>query len=142
MTADITSFRGEYAFLSNFWHSPVTHDGLRFTSAEAAFQAAKTLDPVIRERFTTLEPGEAKRYGRTVPLRPDWESIKLRVMAEVLQAKFSDPALRARLLATEEAKLIEGNTWGDTFWGVCRGQGANWLGALLMDLRRRLREAE
>lgn len=137
----IHSFRGEYAFLSNFWRAPVLYDGMRFPSAETAFQAAKTLDPALRESFTSLSPGDAKRRGREVPLRADWEDVKLGIMADILRAKFADPVLRRALLATGDAKLVEGNQWGDTFWGVCRGQGANWLGTLLMDLRTRLREA-
>ena len=33
---------------------------------------------------------------------------------------------------------IEGNTWNDTFWGVCNGQGQNWLGKILMLVRSEL----
>ena len=140
MTTTIAQFRGDYAFLSNFYRSTVLYGGDLYPSSEAAFQAAKTLDPARRRPFQSMSPGEAKRAGRALPLRPDWEDVKLHVMAEVLTAKFSDPTLRAKLLATGDAKLIEGNTWGDTFWGMCRGEGTNWLGVLLMDLRRQLRD--
>jgi len=39
-------------------------------------------------------------------------------MRAVLAAKFSDPDLRARLVATGSAELVEENTWGDRFWAV------------------------
>jgi predicted NAD-dependent protein-ADP-ribosyltransferase YbiA (DUF1768 family) len=56
-------------------------------------------------------------------------------MRQVLVRKFSHPELRAALLSTGDALLVEGNHWGDIFWGVCRGEGENWLGRLLMALR-------
>lgn len=59
-------------------------------------------------------------------------------MRDLLDLKFADPALAALLLATGDADLVEGNDWGDRFWGVCDGAGANMLGRLLMELRTRL----
>lgn len=56
-------------------------------------------------------------------------------MEQILRVKFSDPTLRKLLLDTGNAKLIEGNTWNDTFWGVCRGKGQNNLGLILQKLR-------
>ena len=42
------------------------------------------------------------------------------------------------LVDTGDQPLIEGNTWGDRFWGVCGGTGMNHLGRLLMEVREEL----
>lgn len=133
------AFSGDLAFLSNFYPCTFVYRGLTWPSAEAAYQGMKTLDPGERAQFTRMSPGEAKRAGKDVDLRDDWEQVKLLIMAEILLAKFQqNPDLRKRLLATGTAYLEETNTWGDTYWGVCRGRGDNYLGRLLMSLRARL----
>ena len=134
------SASGEYDFLSNFYFIGVEYEGMLFASTEHAFQAAKTLAVHERRWFQKedMTPGQAKRLGRKIQLRPDWETVKLQVMADVLRAKFKDPELRAKLLATGTAELVEGNDWGDCFWGVCRGVGENHLGKSLMRLRLEL----
>lgn len=137
----IKTFRGQYDFLSNFYEAPVTWEGLTYTNSEAAFQAAKVLTDEERLPFTTLSPAKAKRMGRQVSLRADWEAVKTRVMEEVVRAKFTqNPDLAARLLATGDAELIEGTTWGDKCWGVDlrTGQGENRLGRILMQVRAEL----
>ena len=137
----IDSFRGAYRFLSNYADYPVTlKDGTTFKNAEAAFQSRKTLSPFQAKQFTKLLPGDAKRLGRRVTLRKDWEEVKVAEMEAVVEAKFRDPYLRGLLLDTGDAELIEGNTWNDRFWGVCDGVGENHLGKILMALRSRLRE--
>ncbi len=142
MTTDILEFKEEHEFLSNFWPSPVRFEGQLYPTVEHAFQAAKTSDPDGRRRIREArDPGKAKRLGRGVRLRKDWESAKLGIMEGLLRAKFADAALRELLLATGEARLVEGNTWGDVFWGVCRGQGKNHLGRLLMRVREELARA-
>ena len=138
----IDRFRGDHDFLSNFHRHPFRWDGETWATAEAAFQAAKTLDGRERERIrAAASPGEAKRLGRRVDLRLDWERVKDDVMRSVLEAKFAVPELRDALLATGDAELVEGNTWGDVYWGVCGGRGRNQLGRTLMrirdDIRRR-----
>ena len=138
----ISEFRGPHFFLSNFYETPVKYDGLIYPSSEAAFQAAKCLDPKARKIFQTMTPKQAKQFGRRVSLRPDWEEVKLQVMADILKNKFENKELRAKLLATETANLVEGNYWHDTFWGVdlATGKGQNHLGKLLMALRTNLKE--
>jgi ribA/ribD-fused uncharacterized protein len=132
----IESFSGQYRFLSNFFPTPVFFEGLHYPSVEHAFQAAKTLDNDLRiQVMSTSTAGEAKRIGRTLPIRSDWETIKIDIMLTLLREKFQNSILRQALLATGNAELIEGNWWGDTFWGVCRGQGENHLGKLLMEVR-------
>lgn len=132
----IDAFRGEYNFLSNFWYVDV----YGYPTVEHYFQAMKTTDPVERDRIKALRsPAEAKRAGRRVALRPDWESIKLDVMEAGLRYKFAPgKELANKLIATGDAELVEGNTWNDTFWGVCRGRGENHLGKLLMKVRGEL----
>lgn len=138
----ITRFRDEYFFLSNFYPHKLTFHGMTFLNSEAAFQAMKTRDLAEQLQFTLLTPQEAKRLGRRVNLRPDWEQVKDYMMSAVLRAKFSDPELRNWLLATGEQELVEGNTHGDTYWGVCNGNGRNMLGKILMQLRAEYREPQ
>ena len=138
-TFRIDSFQGPFRFLSNFWYVTVELDGERYPSVEHAYQAAKTLRAaeraVIREART---PGAAKRRGQHVTLRKDWEDAKLGIMLQLLRQKFAKPQLREMLLGTGNAELVEGNTWGDTYWGVHNGVGANHLGRLLMQVREEL----
>jgi ribA/ribD-fused uncharacterized protein len=138
----IDSFRGQYSFLSNFFESPVKYEGLTYSNVEAAFQSAKLLDKEERKQFCALSPTAAKRTGRRVNLRADWETVKVGIMEEILFEKFNGSEdLKEKLLATEDAELIEGNTWNDRFWGVCKGTGKNMLGKTLMKVRDRIRQA-
>jgi ribA/ribD-fused uncharacterized protein len=141
--ARIASFSGDYRFLSNFAPIPggLEYEGLRFPTLEHAFAAAKSLDLTVRQVIAALPtPGQAKQAGRAVTLRPDWESRKLAIMNDLLAQKFSREPFASALRATGQAELVEGNNWGDRFWGVCDGEGQNHLGRLLMDLRTRLAE--
>lgn len=135
----INSFTGKYAFLSNFWNCNIHYEGIDYPSSEHAYQAAKSLDPAIRQSIARLSSaGKAKRAGMAIDLRPNWEQIKLAVMQDILEIKFQDSDLKQRLINTGNEESIEGNTWGDIFLGVCRREGENWLGVLLMRLRERL----
>ncbi len=138
----ILAFEGFYRWLSNFAPSPLTYEGLRYPTVEHAYQAAKTLDPEERHRVAALStPGLAKRAGRSIQLRDDWEEVKVSVMKELLALKFAQPGLRAKLLATGDRLLVEGNTWNDRFWGQCPvGNGQNMLGRLLMEQRQSLQQ--
>lgn len=134
----ISEFRGKFYFLSNFYSSPVYYCGRTFRNAEAAFHSQK--DPARAGEFTRLNPSEAKRLGRRVRLRCDWEEVKDGIMFEVVMAKFGgSQALADALLATGDEKLVEGNTWGDRYWGVCDGKGLNKLGGILERVRENLR---
>jgi ribA/ribD-fused uncharacterized protein len=144
----VKTFTKDYAFLSNFYPSRITYGGIAFPTVEHAFQAMKTTD--INQRKIIAEkpsPGQAKIYGRRVPLRPEWDKIKIDRMRTLLGLKFEIPELRSKLLATEELFLQEGNTWHDNFWGRClcakcckTDNYKNWLGVLLMELRAQLRD--
>lgn len=135
----IENFQEEYAWLSNFYITPIIYNGIKYTSTEAAFQAQKCPERALE--FVDLPPALAKKLGRQVPLRPDWEEVKDKVMYEVVYYKFKyNEDLKQKLLATGDEGIIEGNTWHDTYWGVCKGQGLNKLGKILMMIRTRLRE--
>jgi len=137
-------FRGEFAFLSNFYPAEVKMYGQPYPTVEHAFQAAKTLNRVERMVISSANtPGIAKRMGRKVTLRPDWEEVKLGFMEELVRRKFTHhPELKKKLLSTYNIQLVENNHWNDTFWGVCNGRGKNHLGKILMKIRTELREGE
>jgi ribA/ribD-fused uncharacterized protein len=140
-SAVIDSFSAEFAFLSNFYPAAIRFEGITYPTVEHAFQAQKTHDDGERQRIAACaSPGRAKGLGRGVRLRKDWESAKVGIMTELVRLKFqTHDDLRDRLLATGEVQLIEGNSWNDRFWGVCGGQGKNWLGRILMQVRGELR---
>jgi len=139
-TKPINSFRGENSFLSNMSDSPVKLGGVEYPTVEHAFQAAKTIDPSERAKILAAKTaGEAKRIGKTVTLRKNWNQMREEVMEKALRAKFEqNPELKKKLLDTGDVDLIEGNTWGDTFWGEVNGKGQNKLGKLLMKIRDEL----
>ena len=141
----IVEFDGQYDFLSNFYPSPILYEGIVYPTNEHFFQAMKTLDIETRKAIAAAPtPGAAKRMGRHVSLRPDWEKIKVDVMRTGLMLKFTDAALAEKLLATGDEELVEGNWWHDQTWGSCfcpdhcRTSGRNLLGMLLMELRKEL----
>ena len=115
-------------------------DGLIFPTTENAFQASKSLDQEVRKYFLRLSPDEAKKLGRQIQCRPDWEDVKDDVMCQILKKKYKHPLIRKWLLATGDAYLEETNTWGDTYWGVCKGVGKNKLGRLIMRIRQEIRD--
>lgn len=131
-------FRGRYWFLSNLYPCRVEVEGLVFDNAEAAFQALKCADERDRQAFCGLGGVEAKHLGRRVKMRSDWNVARIDAMRRVLASKFSNPNLARRLCAVQ-GEIVEENTWGDTFWGRCRGRGENMLGRLLTERRELLR---
>jgi hypothetical protein len=130
----MNSIKGTY--LSNFYESKVVYKKLAYRNAEAAFQAMKARNPEDRVKFVDLTGAEAKALGRGIPMREDWDDVKLSVMYEVVGAKFAqNPEIAKLLVDTNDEVIIEGNTWGDTFWGMCNGKGSNHLGIILMAIR-------
>lgn len=137
----ITSFHGEHAFLSNFHAFTIEYKGNAYPTIEHFFQAQKAVDPADHDRIKNAPtPRDAKRLGRTIDIRADWDAVRLAVMRTALDLKFTaGTPLADRLLATGESLLVEGNTWGDRYWGQVQGHGHNWLGHLLMARRSELR---
>jgi hypothetical protein len=138
----IPEFKGKYYFLSNFFPAIVNIWGYSFPTSEHAFQAGKSLDAKVRSDVLKIPtPWEVKKFGRKIrPIRPDWERVKVDVMNVVVRRKFSDNIFLAHmLLETGDQELIEGNTWGDQFWGTVNGRGTNHLGKILMEVRQDLK---
>ena len=140
----IDSFQGDFEFLSNFYPSPIVgkDDEILYPTVEHYFQAHKTLNLEERQRIANASsPGLAKRAGRAVNLRKDWEKVKVNIMSEALELKFEDEELKQKLIATGDAKLVEGNRWHDNYWGNCSCPkcknivGMNKLGVLLKVIR-------
>lgn len=147
----ISHFVGPFSYLSNFYVAPFKYRGITYQTVEHFFQAQKVAegpDSVVFRRIVQCKSArEAKMLGRTARLRPDWDATRLEVMREGLHHKFNqNETLAARLMGTGNKPLIEGNTWGDKYWGaVCREtngnhshDGRNWLGWLLMAERAHL----
>lgn len=137
----VMNFRGEYFFLSNMCHSPFVLNGRKVLSVEHGFHACKTL--VKKEQEWVLaapNARQAKRRGRKVTLREGWNKRRVDVMRKLLAEKFAvNSVFAGKLLDTGNWGLVEGNSWNDTFWGVCNGRGKNVLGELLMARREFLR---
>ena len=143
----ISEFDKEWAFLSNFYWSEIEFEGITYPTNEHFFQAMKTLDVNERRAIANCRtPGQAKRMGRRVALRPDWEDVKESVMLEGLCLKFADEQLADWLLETGDEELVEGTTWHDNEWGNCSCpkcahiEGKNKLGRLLMQVRDMIKE--
>jgi ribA/ribD-fused uncharacterized protein len=143
----IDSFSGKYHFLSNFYLVDIMFSGEIYPSVEHAFQAAKTKNKDLRKKIRLANnPALARKYGRELQLRPDWEDMKLGVMLLLLQRKFKKIELKKYLLSTGKALLLEGNDGHDNQFGSCfchkceNIRGENKLGKLLMLVRKQLRQ--
>lgn len=141
-TPSITSFSGEYRWLSNFYPSPLTYGGVVFPTVENAYQAQKTKDTDLQRMVDKMKPGQAKSWGKLIELRDDWEDVKLGIMQNCVHLKFwFGYPLFWKLMDTKDSWLIEGNRWGDKFWGAVWDQekqtwdGQNRLGEILMNIR-------
>ncbi len=137
------SVAGEYGEFSNFAAFPIKLKKKVWPTSEHYFQAMKfesTSDQ--NDILQAKTPMDAARKGRDRKrkLRRNWESMKDNVMREAVLAKFSQHEhLRALLLSTNDAKLIE-HTVNDSYWGDGGdGNGKNMLGQILMEVRDKLR---
>jgi ribA/ribD-fused uncharacterized protein len=137
----IEKFSGPHRFLSNFYPCTIIYGGITYPSVENAYQACKSDDLVVRGIFGKISAKEAKRLGRNIVMSIYFEGRKLELMEQLLWQKFSYPPLKELLLNTGDEELVEGNDWGDRFWGV-DGNGENHLGKILMKIRKTFKEAE
>lgn len=134
----------EYGWMSNFWPGPYQIEGQEWPTTEHYFAAQKTLNLEQREmiRVKVHTPLGAKRYGRMMELRTDWEGIKYEVMKTALRAKFGIDPLKSKLLATDDSLIYEDSPF-DKIWGTGErggvGVGKNLLGKALMEVREELR---
>lgn len=133
----IDKFDGPYSFLSNFYHSKFSLELTLWPTVEHWYQAHKSKSFSVQELIRNLRsPFLAKKEGKLIKLREDWNDVKLDIMYQGVKAKFDQNFdLRKMLAGTKNFELIEGNTWNDTFWGVCNGVGENNLGKILMRIR-------
>ena len=130
----ITNLQG--TFLSNFYERQFIWNNSPFRNAESAFQQAKCKNANDYSKFYDLTGRQAKALGKRIEMREDWNDIKLGVMKQIVTMKFiCNPDLMHMLWHTGEQEIIEGNTWNDTYWGVCNGIGSNHLGKILMEIR-------
>lgn len=128
---------------SNFHKSPITLDGKLWATVEHYFQAMKfPSDPTYQEKIRLEKtPVKAKALGqsRTVPIRVDWDAVREDIMKKALEAKFTqNDTLKSVLLSTGDRPIIEDTI--DSYWGRGKNnKGQNRLGALLMELRTKLK---
>lgn len=140
MKNSIDTFRGDNFYLSNFYRAKVEYNGIIYPHNEAAFQAQKNKDKQVQKIFRKLSPTEAKILGKNIHLRSDWNEVKDQIMYEICYEKFKQNlGLKRKLINTGNAILIEGNTWHDTYWGICNNEGQNKLGKILMKVRSELK---
>lgn len=141
----IEFFTGDYKFLSNFYPCPVEFEGYKYPSVENAYQAAKTWNVEDKVMFLTCTAGQAKRWGSPkgrIKIQENWEDMKYGIMRHLVRKKFKEYPFRLALLSTGDARLEEGNWWGDRVWGKMDGIGKNWLGEILMDVRAEIQNEE
>jgi ribA/ribD-fused uncharacterized protein len=133
----ISSFTGKHFFLSNFYPCSISYEGIIYPSSEHAYVAAKSDDTRDREYIATINnAGKAKQYSRRLILRDGWDSMRVNVMLDIVSIKFRHEDLSNALVNTGNEELVEGNYWGDTFWGQSPiGTGQNNLGKILMEIR-------
>jgi len=127
--------------LSNFWLCDVGYEGWVYKSSEHAYQAAKSIKPNVRLMIANCEtPGQARRMARTLPLPVNWAEVRIKIMTQIVRTKFlMNHDLLKALIETGNENLVENNVWKDSFWGVYKGKGENWLGKILMGIRDELK---
>lgn len=146
---EIKGFFGDYRWLSNFHPVKISYEGINYPSTENAYQASKfeslpRTDLLgsqifeLKKVYALISPAAAKKHSKQIPLRPDWDSVKLQVMEDITRLKYQDRILRQLLIDTGDKYLEETNWWSDKFWGVCRGEGENNLGKIIMKIREEI----
>ena len=135
----VCGFFGEdaYRWLSNYHECKIRFKGMKFTSSEAAYQAAKYVDPEIKKQFIGITGAQAKKLAKSLEITtPNWHEIKYEVMSSIIFDKFlRNKDIREKLLQTGNKYLEETNHWGDVYWGICNGKGQNNMGRILMGVR-------
>lgn len=139
----IDRFNGNYFFLSNFYPLVMIIDGITYKTNEHFYQSKKALNKTDEYNIINCDTAKAaKKIGGNIYCRPDWENVKDDIMLTGLYYKFATPIMHQKLLETDPNILIEGNTWYDTYWGICNGKGLNKLGKLLMKIREEIKNGK
>lgn len=134
---------GEFFFLSNFYPSTLSFEGMIYPTAEHAYQAHKSIDVNVRKLISSAKtPMEAKKLGKCLPLEGGWHENKIILMQDIIKEKFKNPILSEMLRATNDSFLVHENKFNDKFWGICNGEGKNWLGKILENTRREIIESD
>jgi ribA/ribD-fused uncharacterized protein len=140
-----------YGVFSNLYRRPIVFEGIKFLTAEHAYQAGKARKKEVRDwllKAPTPSLLAMAAHGLyTWDIVPDWSVTKYDRMRKVLYAKFSQHEdLKQLLLNTGNARLVETGKVPNAVnrtWGKVNGKGLNMLGSLLMEVRTLLRnEAE
>jgi ribA/ribD-fused uncharacterized protein len=150
--------RDTFRYFSHFHPSPIELDGEKWPTVEHYYQAQRSDDPAYRQAIReTASAGKVKHLSlspdkkskgvkrswflrNNARPRADWAEVKLDIMRKADWAKFTQNAeLGEILLATADAELVEDSPW-DAFWGGgADGNGFNWAGKILMEIRAKLR---
>lgn len=139
----IDGFKDEYGFLSNFHPAWVYYEGREYGCVEAAYQAAKMTDPLLRIKYELMTGAQAKKASMGLELPYDWFTRNRLIMFDLLVQKFAAPEMHDLLQKTGTRQLVEGNRWHDNYWGVCHcnkcmhGISHNHLGKMLMSIRKK-----
>lgn len=140
-------FRDRFPLLTNMAPVPMKVNGKIFSCCEAAFQSFKAVVaecPSLVDKFVGIKGVDAKRLGKTVPLKPYldiWEEVKVDIMWQLLLIKVQDSSVKQQLISAADDDLFENNVWKDTFWGVIEQTdgtmvGKNVLGRLWQEVKK------
>lgn len=158
----INQFRGENFFLSNMYvveNELLTADEQYVPTSEHFYMSSrfKTKEDRVAVANVRAEDADKRVFADGLAAktlahelikegRPHFESSyqRFKIMHAAIFAKFvTNPELARRLVETGEERLVEGNSWGDRFWGVSpveNGKGNNYLGIILMNIREKIAE--
>lgn len=136
-------------WFSNFipFKAPLSDGLLVYPTPEHYYQAQKSMSHFERARIAKLDtPGQAKRSGKKMQMRPDWERVKWIVMMRAQLWRVETDLEFAEKLLTNDLVIIERNTWHDNYWGICicdkcPKSGKNMLGKILMNIRSCIMES-
>ena len=148
----IDTFTGRWGFLSNFYPCKIKYKGIEYPSVEHFYVAMKIKDdqfinskniPLVdcQEMISRIKtPAEAKKLGKKLKIRKDWDIVRFSIMEWGVTEKFKDRDLLKLLISTQGEELKESNWWHDNYWGVCTcekcdSKGENNLGKILMKIR-------
>lgn len=143
---------------SQWYLSTFTIDGIEYNCAEQYMMYQKAIlfgDYKMAERILAhKDPHQQKMMGRQVSGFDGkvWADMAKKIVYQGNYAKFSqDKALKKYILKTEGTTLVEASP-SDIIWGIGLGmddpkrfdrqawRGTNWLGEVLMEVRKELLE--